>query len=356
MVARVFRALHIRSQRLHRGHSQAVARLDLRMGVVAHHEHFVRGVASFTADEVEHGLLAQMTGFVDGIHLRGFEEGSDAERADLAFLEPAKTRGDEMELRPEVRQQREIRVAGHWFLHLDGAERLPSGTEHFRGVMVTLRHEVQGVDPRVGEGGLQFLIRQCPLVCFPDGLEARFEEYPAHFLGRSQAVVQVEDDRTDGRFAHAGMIAGVAGFSSPGPRSADRWSSVADGALLTSGGCRPACRMKAVFLCLVPALILACRFSPMAGAEEEKPPVKPEEKQPEEPGKKVVPADPFKPETLVGQTLAKATELADAEKIPNRVIREDGKARMVTRDYRPGRLNFTVVKGIVTEVDVEGKK
>lgn len=131
---------------------------------------------------------------------------------------------------------------------------------------------------------------------------------------------------------------------------------MADGALLTSGGCRPACRMKAVFLCLVPVLILACRFAPMADAEEEKPPVKPEEKQPEKPGKKAVPADPFKPEPLVGQTLAKATELADAEKIPNRVIREDGKARMVTRDYRPGRLNFTVVKGIVTEVDVEGKK
>lgn len=52
----------------------------------------------------------------------------------------------------------------------------------------------------------------------------------------------------------------------------------------------------------------------------------------------------------VGMELKAAMELAKSEGRPARVIQEDGEHRIVTRDYRPERLNFVVVKGKVTEV------
>lgn len=53
---------------------------------------------------------------------------------------------------------------------------------------------------------------------------------------------------------------------------------------------------------------------------------------------------------FVGLTKAAAKKLAESENQRSRVVREDGKARVLTQDYRPERLNFTVVDGRVTRV------
>lgn len=59
-----------------------------------------------------------------------------------------------------------------------------------------------------------------------------------------------------------------------------------------------------------------------------------------------------KPEAaqFVGMKLKDAQTLADQHKIPHRVVSVDGEGMMVTSDYRPERLNFTVVAGKVTAV------
>jgi hypothetical protein len=66
---------------------------------------------------------------------------------------------------------------------------------------------------------------------------------------------------------------------------------------------------------------------------------------PEE-GKKERPAD----SAFVGLTLERATALAKEHEIPARVVSVDGEANMVTQDHLPERLNFTVVKGVITKV------
>lgn len=67
---------------------------------------------------------------------------------------------------------------------------------------------------------------------------------------------------------------------------------------------------------------------------------------PAETGKKEAPAD----SAFVGLTLEKAAALAAEHGIPARVVSVDGEERMVTQDYSEERLNFTVVKGVVTKV------
>ncbi|NWK56607.1 hypothetical protein HW115_13375 [Verrucomicrobiaceae bacterium N1E253] len=52
----------------------------------------------------------------------------------------------------------------------------------------------------------------------------------------------------------------------------------------------------------------------------------------------------------IGMDLADAKALAVKEKRKYRVVSVDGKQRMVTMDYLPERLNFTVVAGKVTKV------
>ena len=60
--------------------------------------------------------------------------------------------------------------------------------------------------------------------------------------------------------------------------------------------------------------------------------------------------DLSKPETLVGQPLEKVEAACDAAEVSHRVVKVDGESRMVTKDYRPKRLNFTVEKGVITLV------
>jgi heat shock protein HslJ len=56
--------------------------------------------------------------------------------------------------------------------------------------------------------------------------------------------------------------------------------------------------------------------------------------------------------TLIGRTTAKARARAEAEGYTFRVVSVDGEGKPVTQDYRPDRLNATVVDGRVTEVTV----
>lgn len=56
------------------------------------------------------------------------------------------------------------------------------------------------------------------------------------------------------------------------------------------------------------------------------------------------------PQTLVGALLEDAQKTCEALNQPHRVIKIDGRSQMITRDFRPDRLNFTVEKGIVTGV------
>jgi len=56
--------------------------------------------------------------------------------------------------------------------------------------------------------------------------------------------------------------------------------------------------------------------------------------------------------TLVGMKLARARKAAQEAGYAFRVVSVDGESRPVTMDYRPDRLNATVVDGRVTEVTV----
>ncbi len=56
--------------------------------------------------------------------------------------------------------------------------------------------------------------------------------------------------------------------------------------------------------------------------------------------------------TLVGLPVKKARAAAENEGYDFRVVSVDGQSKPVTMDYRPQRLNATVVDGVVTEVSV----
>lgn len=52
----------------------------------------------------------------------------------------------------------------------------------------------------------------------------------------------------------------------------------------------------------------------------------------------------------VGLPLQQAQAAADRQGLRHRVVVRDGVSLPVTMDYRPDRLNFTVVRGVVTQV------
>ncbi|MBK1882325.1 hypothetical protein JIN85_07860 [Luteolibacter pohnpeiensis] len=56
------------------------------------------------------------------------------------------------------------------------------------------------------------------------------------------------------------------------------------------------------------------------------------------------------PESYVGLRLEEAEKIADQAGLRHRVISIDGEEKMVTQDFIPDRLNFTVENGIVTAV------
>jgi len=96
--------------------------------------------------------------------------------------------------------------------------------------------------------------------------------------------------------------------------------------------------MKLFLVILTPVLLLvSCQQDSNKGAPEASQPAKP------------LP-DASTPATLIGLPLKEAEDLADQAKIPHRVIMIDGQSRPMTMDYRTDRLNFTVVKGVVTAV------
>jgi hypothetical protein len=60
-----------------------------------------------------------------------------------------------------------------------------------------------------------------------------------------------------------------------------------------------------------------------------------------------------KPDNFIGKTVKEAQDYAKKQGLLFRIVVLDGAAQMVTRDYRPGRINATVVNGIVTKYAVE---
>lgn len=96
---------------------------------------------------------------------------------------------------------------------------------------------------------------------------------------------------------------------------------------------------------LLPLLTLACLLSCQTNGDQPKS----DEKIPAE----TIPAPEIevtKTETMIGQPLEKVQAACDAAEVRHRVIEVDGESRMVTKDYRPDRLNFKVNAGLVIEV------
>jgi hypothetical protein len=62
------------------------------------------------------------------------------------------------------------------------------------------------------------------------------------------------------------------------------------------------------------------------------------------------------PEDYIGMTLAQAQAKAEADGVPFRVVIEDGQPKPITKDLQEGRINATVVNGVVTTYSVESVK
>jgi hypothetical protein len=61
-------------------------------------------------------------------------------------------------------------------------------------------------------------------------------------------------------------------------------------------------------------------------------------------------------EDYIGMTVIEAQAKAETEGVPFRVVIEDGQPKPITKDLREGRINATVVNGVVTEYTVESVK
>lgn len=98
---------------------------------------------------------------------------------------------------------------------------------------------------------------------------------------------------------------------------------------------------------LLPLLTLTCLFSCQKNIDE----LKPDEIIPV----KTAPApepeiDVAQTQTMIGQHLEKVQAACDAAEVRHRVIEVDGESLMVTKDFRPDRLNFKVQAGLVKGV------
>ncbi len=58
-------------------------------------------------------------------------------------------------------------------------------------------------------------------------------------------------------------------------------------------------------------------------------------------------------EPYIGQSIQNAKDMAQYSGRPFRVVRNNGQPMPVTYDYRPGRINATVVNGVVVNYEVE---
>jgi hypothetical protein len=54
--------------------------------------------------------------------------------------------------------------------------------------------------------------------------------------------------------------------------------------------------------------------------------------------------------SFIGLSIEQGQALAERHHLPARVVKLDGEEMMVTQDYRPERLNFTVENGVITKV------
>lgn len=61
--------------------------------------------------------------------------------------------------------------------------------------------------------------------------------------------------------------------------------------------------------------------------------------------------DISKPDSLIGMPLEKVQAACDAAEVMHRAVEIDGEPQIVTKDYRPERLNFAVENGMVTKVN-----
>jgi len=59
---------------------------------------------------------------------------------------------------------------------------------------------------------------------------------------------------------------------------------------------------------------------------------------------------PSQKDGYIGLSKEAAHQKAEAAGLRSRTVHEDGKDFMLTKDYRPQRLNFVIIKGIVTAV------
>jgi hypothetical protein len=64
---------------------------------------------------------------------------------------------------------------------------------------------------------------------------------------------------------------------------------------------------------------------------------------------------PLDPQTLLGMPVAEAGARCMNANRMWRVVGEDGVSYAITADYRVGRVNLWVEKGLVTNVDIEGE-
>jgi len=88
------------------------------------------------------------------------------------------------------------------------------------------------------------------------------------------------------------------------------------------------------------ALLVSCQSSTP-------PSLPPQEKRPSQKRKLSIPATHS---SYLGLSKATALAKAKAEGRPARIIQEDHQRFMVTKDYRPNRLNFIVKQGIITGI------
>lgn len=96
-------------------------------------------------------------------------------------------------------------------------------------------------------------------------------------------------------------------------------------------------------LFLIPSLAFAsCQ------PEGEKPAAAQPEPTAEAPAEPAI--DVSKTDSLIGKPLAKVEAACDAAEVMHRVVEIDGEPQITTRDYRPERLNFAIVKGVITKV------
>lgn len=61
----------------------------------------------------------------------------------------------------------------------------------------------------------------------------------------------------------------------------------------------------------------------------------------------------FRGSAYLGLTTDQAKALADKNGVAFRIVEEDGKSFAITTDLRPGRVNATITKGKVTDVNIE---